>query len=137
MNILVDTSVWSLLLHRKKKSDHLASLFLQEQIAQGSPLAITGIIYQEVLQGVRSESHFHTVKASLVDFDFLEPTPIVHEEAAQIFRRCRGQGIQGETIDYLIAALAIHYQCPLLTTDKDFEFIAKLSDLELLDYTNG
>lgn len=131
MNILVDTSVWSLLLHRKKKSSHPAAKKLHQLIDEGGPLCITGVIFQEVLQGIRSETQFHQIRKYLLDFPFLETTPVIHEEAAQLFNRCRKKGIQSHTIDCLIAALSLHYKCSLLTTDKDFQCIAHHFPLKL------
>lgn len=127
MKILVDTSAWALLLNRKKESNHPAALFLRDKIETGAPLCLTGIILQEVLQGVRSEVQFKKLKSTLADFDFLEASSVIHEKAAVLFNQCRKKGVAAHTIDCLIAALAIHYDCFLLTTDDDFRAIARSS----------
>lgn len=122
------------MLRRKKRSEHLASLWLQQKIEDGTPLFINGIILQEVLQGIRSTSHYQAVKTALRDFDFLATTPEIHEQAAEIFNRCQQKGITCQTIDSLIAAQAIEHDCALLTTDEDFQFIARHFPLELVAY---
>ena len=131
MKILVDTSVWSLLLHRKKQPVHPAALFLRDKIETGAPLYITGVIRQEILQGVRSETQLNKLKNYLSDFDSLEATSVVHEKAAVLFNRCREKGVSAHTIDCLIATLAMHHNYFLLTTDDDFQNIARCSPVEL------
>lgn len=132
MNIFVDTSVWSLLFVRKKPSNHPAAKILSDKIAEGAPICLTGIIYQEVMQGIRSETQQQQLKKYLLDFDFLEPTPAIHDQAAHLFKQCRKQGVSVHTIDVLIAALALHYDCSLLTTDNDFSLIAGITPLKLI-----
>lgn len=133
MKILVDTSVWSLLLARKKPSDHAAARYLKEKIAEGSPLYITGIIFQEILQGIRSDAHYQKIIGYLLNFEFLELTVSIHQKAADIYRRCRKNGILIGTIDALLAACSIHYQASILTTDEDFVRIKKHSSLQLVE----
>jgi predicted nucleic acid-binding protein len=132
LKILVDTSVWSLLLVRKKPVSHPASKILAEKIAEGAPISLTGIIYQEIIQGVRSETQQQRLKKYLLDFDFLEPTPAIHQQAAQLFIQCRGGGLSVHTIDVLIAVLALHFDCALLTTDNDFSLISGIVPLRLI-----
>lgn len=134
MKILVDTSVWSLLLVRKKESLHPAAQLLKGKIAEAASICIAGIIFQEILQGIRSDLHYQKVKRTLLDFDFLEETSKVHEQAAKIYRHCRKKGIQTTTIDTLLAALSIENESPLLTTDKDFEKMAKFISLQLIPW---
>jgi len=134
LKLLVDTSVWSLGLRRKKKSDHPADTFLQRNIDEGSNIYLTGLIYQEILQGVRSEIQGQAIKKHLSDFTFLEPTPTIHASAAHLYTDCRKRGITVHTVDCLIAAVSIFYECSLLTTDPDFSHIGKHSDLQLANY---
>lgn len=134
MNILVDTSIWSLLLRRRKESPHPAALFLKKQIEAKAPLHLTGIIYQEILQGIRSDTLAQSVKSYLKEVPCLEISLDLHEEAAHLFSHYRQKGIQAGTVDCLIAAVSIHFGLPLLTTNSDFSHMAKCSDLRLVDY---
>ena len=131
MKVLVDTSVWSLLLNRPGTTNHPAALYLEEQILNSAPIFITGIIFQEILQGIRSKSQFLRIEKYLRDFPFLETTRKVHEQAAGLFNISRGMGVQSQTVDCLIAASAIHYGCHLLTTDRDFSRISGFMPLRL------
>ncbi|MBI2339576.1 MAG: PIN domain nuclease [Deltaproteobacteria bacterium] len=134
MSILVDSSVWSLVLRRKEKSNHPAAILLRRRLDEKAGLCLTGVIYQEVLQGIRSDTLYQSVKSYLDDFEFLEVNLGLHAKAAGLFSRCRRSGIQAQTIDCLIATLSIHYDSPLLTTDPDFSHIARVSSLKLVDY---
>jgi predicted nucleic acid-binding protein len=42
-------------------------------------------------------------------------------KAAEFANICRGKGIQGSTIDFLICAVAALENLMIFTTDKDFE----------------
>lgn len=132
--MLVDTSVWSLLLHRKRPQVHPAVTLLEGAVLKEQMIFIAGIIVQEVLQGIRSDLHRQKVLKYLKDFDFLEADLTVHEEAALIFSACRAKGISAHTVDCLIAALAIHHHVELLTTDKDFILMSKFLDLRLITF---
>lgn len=132
MKTLVDTSVWSLLLTRKKTADHPVAKYLKEKIAEGAPLCITGIIFQEILQGIRSETHYQKIIGYLLNFEFLETTRAIHKKAADLYRRCRKKGLSIGTIDALLAACSLHHQTPLLTTDQDFFRMQKYAPLQLV-----
>lgn len=133
MKILVDTSVWSLLLRRKKEGPfHPLALFLQRKIEEEAPLFMAGIIFQETLQGIRSETQFHAIRKCLVDFPFLETTQEVHERAAVLFNEGRKKGISSHTADCLIAAHCLHHECQLLTADKDFHEMKRFAPLDII-----
>lgn len=54
------------------------------------------------------------------------PDEIDAELAAELQVSLRRQGWQLETVDALIAAVALRYDLTLLTTDKDFRAVPKL-----------
>ena len=51
MTLLVDTSVWSLAFRRDGESSAPEVAALRSALASGEPVAITGLILQELLQG--------------------------------------------------------------------------------------
>lgn len=104
---------------------------MQELIANEKPVTICGIVYQEVLQGIRDKKQYDFVKRYLKDFDFLQTDIRVYELAADIFSKCKSKGTTATTVDCLIAALAVFHECPLLTTDKDFLHMQKHCDLSV------
>ncbi len=63
---------------------------------------------------------------------FIAPEFEDHIEAATLRNRCRRKGVQVGTIDALIAALCIRHDLRLLTSDRDFDAIARHAELSLL-----
>lgn len=131
MKYLVDTSVWSLALRRNREKKNPIVETLQNILEGGASIFMIGIIYQEVLQGIRHEDQFKKIRNTLKILPVIDVHQNDHEEAARLFGKCRSKGIQTATIDCLIATAAIHNDCALLTTDRDFERIADLSPLKL------
>ncbi len=123
MNVLVDTSVWSLAL-RRAKSVHPATQSLKELILDGRA-SIIGPIRQELLSGVKIDVQFDQLKQKLRAFPDIELTTEDHEEAARFFNLCRAKGVQGSNTDFLICAVAARRKFPVFTTDRDFELFAR------------
>lgn len=120
MALLVDTSVWSLLLRRDsppniREVDHLrAALGGQETVTT------TGLILQELLQGFVPPRVQQSIVERFGPLIRVEPTWDDHVEAAALSNTCRVHGVQLETVDALIAQLCVAYDLVLLTTDSDF-----------------
>lgn len=129
MKYIVDTSIWSLALRRNAKQKSSATEELQKLLEGGSPIFMLGIICQEILQGIRHEDQFRKIRDNLRILPMIDLSRDDHEEAARLFNACRSHGVQASTIDCLISAAAIRNDCTLLTTDRDFEHIAKHSHL--------
>ncbi len=132
MNVLVDTSVWSLAFRRKQESNDPAVKMLRELIVSGHSIFYLGVILTEVLQGVRSETLFRQIEQQFDVLELLNLTKHDYVCAAKLSQVCRQAGITVGTVDYLIAAAAIEHSCSLLTTDKDFQHIATVSPLSLI-----
>ncbi len=123
MMVLVDTSIWSLLLRRKttdldleqsKSRDELAEL-IREGRAQ-----IIGPIRQELLSGIRDRQQFANLREHLRAFGDLELVREDYEEAAGMHNRCRFSGIAGSLIDFLICAVTVRRSSVIFTADDDF-----------------
>lgn len=125
--ILVDTSVWIDYLSR---SPGPGGRELRRLIIDREPLALTGIVVTEVLQGVMRQRQ--QVEALLLLFDLIEPKGLeTYIAAAALHRLARAQGMTLSTVDALIAALAIEARAALFTLDRDFARIASITGLEL------
>lgn len=130
--ILIDTSAFIEFLNETgSPQDRFISSILAND---GEELAITDIILTEVLQGIRDDGLFKEIKESLLAFQlFSLKSPDSYIEAAQLYRRCRKKGYTvRRTADCLIAQAAIENGLELLHKDRDFEFLAKVSNLKLL-----
>lgn len=123
MNVLVDTSVWSLAL-RRTKSVHLVTERLRELILDGRA-SIIGPIRQELLSGVKIDVQFDKLKQKLRAFPDIELMTDDHEEAARFFNLCRAKGVQGSNTDFLICAVAARRKLSIFSTDRDFELFAR------------
>jgi predicted nucleic acid-binding protein len=130
MNVLVDTSIWSLALRRKEPKDGVDEQELRELLREGR-VVMMGAIRQEILSGIRTKPEFMRLRKHLRAFDDLALDHEDHEEAASCFNRCRAAGVQGGSIDFLICAVALRRGLPVFTRDRDFEKYAKVLPLKI------
>ena len=130
MNVIVDTSVWSLSLRKKGPSNQTLqqSSTLQttlQKLIQSGNVVLLGAIRQELLSGIRFQAQYNKLKTRLRAFPDL-PTEIEdYELAAQYFNTCRQNGVQGSNTDFLICAAARRRNYSILTADKDFEHFSQ------------
>jgi predicted nucleic acid-binding protein len=128
VNVLVDTTVWSLALRRRREklSSLEQDLVMEwENLAESDRAVLVGPIRQEVLSGIREEKVFAALQARLSEFRSLEILPGDYDQAARFFNVCRSQGITGTPIDMIICAAAFRYEIPIFTTDPDFPQYAR------------
>ncbi len=121
--VLVDTSIWSLALRRDAKNlNPSEQLFVKEwaHLVKTGEASLIGIIRQEILSGIRSQKTFDAIQNELSHFPVIEILPEDYDMAAVFFNTCRAYGITGETIDFLICAVASRSRIPIFTTDPDF-----------------
>src|SRR5262245_37399135 len=130
MNVLVDTSVWSLALRRNSPRGTSAEIELIELIREGRVLML-GAIRQELLSGVRSNVQLKKLRDGLRAFPDTVLEEADYEEAASCFNRCRAKGLQGSNTDFLICAVAIRRNAAVLTTDDDFERFTRVLHVKL------
>lgn len=122
--VVVDTSVWSGFLRRKRQ--HLSSEIeeLKFLIMEGQAVML-GVVKQELLSGMHQPSRFAQLRDAISGFESQLASEADHVLAAEFFTRCRGKGIQGSFVDFLICAQATRLRAPILTLDKDFCYYAK------------
>jgi predicted nucleic acid-binding protein len=130
VNLLVDTSVWSLALRRDKPKRVPELEMLTEQLTSGDPVFTTGIVLQELLQGFTGPRARNAIVKQFAVLPFLVPDRTDHIKAAELRNKCRRKGVQVGTIDALLAQLCIHHGLVMLSTDRDFAQIARHSTLK-------
>jgi predicted nucleic acid-binding protein len=130
VNVLVDTSVWSLALRRAKRVEDTTPKELAELIREGRVIMV-GPVRQELLSGIKVKAQFELLREHLQSFPDLELATADYEEAAAAFNRCRERGIQGSNTDFLICAAALRRDLSIYTTDGDFKHYARVLKLEL------
>lgn len=121
MKVIVDTCVWSLALRRKREEQNNAYLVELQELIKEFRVQLIGPIRQEILSGIASENQYTKLKTYLSAFPDLEIKTEMYEEAARFFNLNRAKGIQGSNTDFLICAVGISHDLPILTFDKDFE----------------
>ena len=130
MNIIIDTSVWSLALRRRTSPPAGETTELAELVREGRA-AMLGPVEQELLSGLRTDQQFETLSRHLRAFPDIALETEDYEEAASFFNKCRAKGIQGSNTDYLICAAAARREFGILTTDADFVHFARVLPIQL------
>jgi predicted nucleic acid-binding protein len=130
VSVVVDTSVWSLALRRRRAAPEPEASELTALIREGLA-SIIGPIRQELLSGISSEQQFQTLREYLRPFPDLPMDMDDYEEAAAFYNRCRSKGVQGSNTDFLICAVSVRRQMPILTTDEDFSHFARVLPIQL------
>ena len=122
--LLIDSSVW-IDSHRGRVTD--ATRFVDTRDDQ-EEIATSGIILQEVLQGVRSQAEYDYLRQVLWAALVLEPRELsTYEVAAQLYLRARAKGFTvRKPNDCLIAALALEHGALLVHNDRDFLALAQV-----------
>ena len=119
MRVLIDTCIWSQVLRRRSPDVELAHVL--EDLIRDSRVAIIGPIRQELLSGLANPSQFKRLTKALQAFEDLELGTAHFIKAAEFCNICRGEGVRGSTIDFLICAVAHLDQVLIFTTDTDFK----------------
>jgi predicted nucleic acid-binding protein len=131
VSLLVDTSVWSLALRRDAPPDVPEVRVLRDALEGGEIVATTGVILQELLQGVVPERARTQIIEMFAALEYLTPSREDHVAAAGVRNTLRSAGVQVGTIDALIAHLAAAGDHTLLTTDNDFRIASSHISLQL------
>ncbi|HYF42367.1 MAG TPA: PIN domain nuclease [Ramlibacter sp.] len=122
--VLLDTSVWIDAMHGRITA---GTRYVQER-DEHEEIATTGIIFQEVLQGIRSDREYERMRHVLWSALILEPRELsTYDIAAQLYRRSRQAGLTiRKPNDCLIAALALEHGAVLVHNDNDFLALARV-----------
>ena len=133
MDVLVDTSVWSLALRHAENisgPERALRAELVELIREGR-VAIVGPVRQELLSGIRDEAVSERLREQLRAFDDEALSEDDYEEAARIGNRCRSVGVAGSAVDFLVCAAAERRGLAVFTSDADFERYNRVVPLTL------
>jgi predicted nucleic acid-binding protein len=129
--LLVDTSVWSLAFRRDRPPADPEVAYLRHALLSGADIATTGIVVQELLQGIRGPKQRERLVERLQALPTVDPDRHDHVRAAEIHTACRQRGVQLGTIDALLVALCVRHDLTLLSTDRDFEHAVRHVPLRL------
>jgi len=134
VNILVDTSVWSLALRR---APHDLSASEKEIVGELAELInegrarIIGLVRQELLSGIKTAAQFAKLRDTLSSFPDEEVDTADYELAAALGNRCRSRGLAVSIPDMLICSVAQARAWSVFSTDPDFKRYAGILSLKL------
>ncbi|HVC07371.1 MAG TPA: PIN domain nuclease [Solirubrobacterales bacterium] len=128
--IVVDTSVWIDVLNDVPAPQAQRCVAL---IEAGEPVALTDVIFTEVLRGLRSEREARQVERHLRAFPILRLDGLKDFAlAAELYRSARRAGVTvRKMLDCLIAVPCVRTGAPLLHADADFDRLASCTPLRL------
>ena len=131
MNILVDTSIWSLAFRRKELSKDESKIIASlSELVKELRTVMIGPIRQEILSGI-SDIKIFELQDKLSAFPDHSIETKDYETAARFYNKCRKNGIRGSHIDFLSCAVASNNGFPVLTLDKDFLHYKKYLPIDL------
>ncbi len=133
--IVLDTSVLSHVFRRPPARQAASAIVahFRTLVSEGHPLVIPGVVLQELLSGIRDEVQFERLRDSLEGFPLILAEEADHVEAARLMNLVKRRGIAASSFDMLIAATTIRRQAVLFTLDRDFETLAPLIPLRLME----
>jgi predicted nucleic acid-binding protein len=128
--VLVDTSAW---VEYLRGTGSPCNNWIRDAILADKPLGWTEPILYELTAGARSPRRASELRALLLRGPILAVEGLQDwEDAAQLYRSARSKGLTvRSSIDCLIATVALRTGSPVLALDRDFEALARVSDLVL------
>ena len=126
--IVVDTTVWIDFLEARGTA---FDRNLTRLIEQDAPILLVDLIYTELLQGIRDDETFQQTRASLRAYPILRPRGLeTFETAANLYRVARRRGLTiRRSVDCVIAATCLEAGAEIYHNDRDFDALARVSDL--------
>ena len=128
--IVVDTTVWIDFFNGAGTPEEH---HLQKLISEERSIALTDLIFCEILQGIPNDKEYERTRNLLLQYPiFLMDGLPIFEQAAMIYRACRKRGLTiRKTIDCLIASVCIANDLALFQKDSDFDYIAQVTPLKV------
>jgi predicted nucleic acid-binding protein len=134
--IYLDTSVLSMVFRRVKSgaTPHAVVGVFSDLVRRDEEMRVPGVVYQELLSGVRTDEAFQRLEQVLGGFRIVLADIETHRRAAQVRSFCQSGGISAASFDCLVAAHSLVKDAELFTLDDDFKHMAPLVGLKLYSY---
>jgi len=129
--VIVDATVW---IDYLRGDDNAATRWLERRLTL-QPIGLTDLTLCEVLQGVRDDLEFSSVRDDLLRFQvFSTGGAELAVAAAQNYLRLRRRGLTvRKTIDCIVATFCLEAGNELLHRDRDFDAFEKLLGLKVIN----
>jgi predicted nucleic acid-binding protein len=134
VNVLVDTSVWSLALRRKVgnlNTEEAAIVAELSHLIREGRVRIIGLVRQELLSGIKSAGQYEKLRNTLRAFPDEQTVTTDYEAAASAGNKCRSGGVAVTATDMLICAVAQARAWSVFSTDPDFQNYARVLAIKL------
>ena len=134
MNVLVDTSVWSIALRRRaehRNAREIAQVEALNAVIERGSVKVLGIVRQELLTGIKTRQQFENLREFMDAFQDVEISSEDYVEAAKLANACYAKGVAPSVVDMLLCAVASRHEWEIFTTDPDFERYSRILDLRL------
>ena len=128
--ILPDSSAW---IEWLRATGSPIDRAFERLLGEDAEIVVTEPVIMELLAGARSTRELRATRARLLAFPIVRVDDLAtYERAAAVWRICRsaGQTVRN-TMDCLIAAVAIREGASILHTDRDFDVIARHTELRV------
>lgn len=127
--ILIDSSAWIEFLR-----DTGSPVCVRVDELLGEDIATCDPIRMEILAGARDERHLADLRRLLARASLIPTESIDYEEASSLYRSCRHNGeTVRKLVDCLIASVAIRAGTSILHADKDFDVLARHTNLQAIE----
>lgn len=125
---LVDTSAWIEFLRGSGSRAHRT---VRQLVDDDADLHTTDVVVMEIFAGARDETHLQQLRRLLSRCALVSVNGLGDfETAAALYRDCRRAGSTVRALtDCLIAAVAIRADVAVLHHDRDFDVLARHTDL--------
>lgn len=117
--LLLDTSVWIEFFN--SPTGRIATE-VEKLIDRGLPVSINAVIEMELLQGIRDDENYFSMRTYLADFQYFpDLTKIYFDLATEVYRSCRKKGVTiRKSLDCVIAANCLIDGLEIVHHDRDF-----------------
>jgi len=131
VKVLIDTTVWSLVLRRRNPDARLVQLVAQ--LEQRDAAYMIGPVRQELLTHLEPPERFRLLRDSIRSIRDLSLSSDDFEQAAALSTACRSRGIIASPTDFLVVAVARRESAAVLSLDRDFDYIRKVIAFRRMD----
>ncbi len=127
MPTLIDTSLWVDFTRTRSPRTikrFIAPFILHPDAHLAEPIAFEILRHATAAEARQLTQQFQTLP-------MLATPPLLWTEAAKLGQACRRKNITVNSLDLLIAAIALHHGAEVVTFDDDFQKIASVSNLQM------
>ena len=122
---LLDASLW--IDFTRPRSSRTLKLFLAPFVLDPATHLAEPIVFEVLRHATPAESK--GIVRQFQTLPLLATPATLWSDAADLGQHCRQKGITVNSIDLLVAALAIHHDAEVITFDDDFQKIATVTNL--------